>query len=673
MTPSGVDLLALNRPVTVTLAHKGTDYLFSEDNTVSAAWPGPFSVSEKYWLYWDFDLLTFTRTFGMTTLEPVVQSVEPGYGNKDIVGVIAGIPEVGSFVVEGQFVLTSGKPFDVVNSTGNDGTYTVFSATFSGISGETTIVVNEEVVDSTVDGELTLDVDSEGFPLRTVGRMWYDTINNAHYVWQGSSWGEVLRVFSALVINGSTFISLSINAGSGDFTGTQTGDTASVRSGRVLFDEASNTIRRDDRTFFTTEDQFFANASRVDAIRLESNVQRAQSNDSTIAEFSVVSFRADGLIETGQYNDTGTTVVGVLTEDLLYHEVGGVIIQGVVTNPSWNWSEVGAELWVDNGELVDVDPHVSDVITYPTVRVPCARVLDSDTVVFEQGLGGVGPVGPMGDPASVPAATTSSAGTVVLVTPSSTSDPAFVISDTDPRLADARSPLPHNHIAVDITYTPAGGITSNNVQGALTELGLGKVDISGGTMTGFLELNADPTDPLHAATKQYVDDTAGVGAFVNITGDTMTGFLELNADPTDPLHASTKQYVDDLITTHTHNIPYDLAYFIGGNLVASEIMGSFVATRNISIALNAPGSYAATEIPVQGGDPDQILNIVHNGSTIGTVTFAALNTTGTIAIAATSLVPGDRLQLIAPVTVDTNLKDISISLVACAAAPGCSL
>jgi hypothetical protein len=34
------------------------------------------------------------------------------------------------------------------------------------------------------------------------------------------------------------------------------------------------------------------------------------------------------------------------------------------------------------------------------------------------------------------------------------------------------------------------------------------------------------------------------GDFVEITGDTMTGFLTLNADPVQPLHAATRQYVD---------------------------------------------------------------------------------------------------------------------------------
>jgi hypothetical protein len=65
---------------------------------------------------------------------------------------------------------------------------------------------------------------------------------------------------------------------------------------------------------------------------------------------------------------------------------------------------------------------------------------------------------------------------------------------------------------------------------------------SGDTMTGFLTLNADPTNALHATTKQYVDTTTG--NYVLKSGDTMTGFLTLHANPTNALHATTKQYAD---------------------------------------------------------------------------------------------------------------------------------
>lgn len=44
---------------------------------------------------------------------------------------------------------------------------------------------------------------------------------------------------------------------------------------------------------------------------------------------------------------------------------------------------------------------------------------------------------------------------------------------------------------------------------ALKAMDNGKLDKSGGTMTGDLTLNGDPTSNLMAATKKYVDDTAG--------------------------------------------------------------------------------------------------------------------------------------------------------------------
>lgn len=51
---------------------------------------------------------------------------------------------------------------------------------------------------------------------------------------------------------------------------------------------------------------------------------------------------------------------------------------------------------------------------------------------------------------------------------------------------------------------------------------------AGDTMTGFLTLNADPTSALHAATKQYVDTTAG--NYVLKSGDTMTGQLTMQSN-----------------------------------------------------------------------------------------------------------------------------------------------
>jgi len=507
---NAINILASSRPVTVTVAHKDSNYTHSEDNSVNNAWTGPFTAT-NYWLYWDFNPLTFTRTFGKTTLEPVAQSAEPGSGNSTITGAIPGAAGIGAFVVNGYFVLPVGKEFAVIDSTYNNGTYTVKSISYSTSTGKTTIFVDEAVASSTIDGVATLDIDSYGIPLYTQGRHWFNTATNIHYVLETSMWRPVLRVFAAQLLNGNTLISPSQNSQAGSFIGTQVGNNNAVFSGRVLFDEASNPIRKDDSTFFTTESQFFSNQSRVDALRLESNVTRAQCATSALSAFSVVAWTADGKVDTAQYSSTGATVLGLLTEDITYLEVGAIILQGTVTNPNWNWTSgatptpVGSALWVNNGALVTVDPHISNPTTYPTGQVPVARVLDKDTIIFEQGLGGKGDRGPSGGLATVAPADTTNLGGVTLVTPSSDAARAFVISDTDSRLTNARTPLSHNHQASNITFQAGGGIVSTNVQNALLELGNGKLSKTGGIMTGALTLSGAPTASGHATTKQYVD------------------------------------------------------------------------------------------------------------------------------------------------------------------------
>jgi len=110
----------------------------------------------------------------------------------------------------------------------------------------------------------------------------------------------------------------------------------------------------------------------------------------------------------------------------------------------------------------------------------------------------------------------------------------------------------------------------NNQTGAviLNATHVGALPIAGGTLTGPLVLDADPTFPLGAATKDYVDtsvianavtsvnsevgavvlDSTHVGA-VALAGDTMTGTLVLPATITPAINdAVTRNYVDTEIS-----------------------------------------------------------------------------------------------------------------------------
>jgi len=94
---------------------------------------------------------------------------------------------------------------------------------------------------------------------------------------------------------------------------------------------------------------------------------------------------------------------------------------------------------------------------------------------------------------------------------------------------------------------------ATSLESSAVALESGKVSKSGDTMTGKLTLDGNPTDNLHAATKQYVDtqitsSAPDLSTKVSKSGDTMTGKLVLDSNPTEPLHAVTKQYVDTALT-----------------------------------------------------------------------------------------------------------------------------
>ena len=120
---------------------------------------------------------------------------------------------------------------------------------------------------------------------------------------------------------------------------------------------------------------------------------------------------------------------------------------------------------------------------------------------------------------------------------------------------------------------------------------------SGGTMTGALILNADPSVALGAATKQYVD--AGDALNVNKAGDTMTGPLVLSADPSANLGAATKQYADlkvaktgdamtGPLTTNSTIIANGSSSKIGYTGDASGNVIQFGSLKTQSVTLNKP-------------------------------------------------------------------------------------
>lgn len=139
------------------------------------------------------------------------------------------------------------------------------------------------------------------------------------------------------------------------------------------------------------------------------------------------------------------------------------------------------------------------------------------------------------------------------------------------------------------------------------------VNVSGDTMTGFLTLHAEPVDPFHASTKQYVDllisdvldevnalrddHNLDLSQYVRKSGDTLTGYLTLHAEPINANHAVNKQYVDA-------NALFKTGGTMTGYLSLSgpPVLGSHAASKQyVDNAIANSGIGDGNFLPLSGG------------------------------------------------------------------------
>lgn len=131
---------------------------------------------------------------------------------------------------------------------------------------------------------------------------------------------------------------------------------------------------------------------------------------------------------------------------------------------------------------------------------------------------------------------------------------------------------------------------------------------TGDTMTGHLTLVGSPLENLHAATKEYVDTNTitesvltnrlsnyhsatlvdeKLATKVDKAGGTMTGALVLHADPSQPMHATTKNYVDTVkqgIDSQLESMSQSIA-----SLSADEVTKEYVDSKVAEIMAYVQG------------------------------------------------------------------------------------
>jgi hypothetical protein len=148
-----------------------------------------------------------------------------------------------------------------------------------------------------------------------------------------------------------------------------------------------------------------------------------------------------------------------------------------------------------------------------------------------------------------------------------------------------------------LSDAPSDGKSYGRLNGAWTQV----LPITGGTLTGLLTLSGPPTLSLHAATKAYADTklsdapvdgffygraNGAWGQVLSLLGGTLSGPLILNADPTTGLGAATKNQVDAKLS----DAPLDGTTYGRKNAAWSAISGGGAP---VYVQDSPPGGVAA--------------------------------------------------------------------------------
>ena len=174
---------------------------------------------------------------------------------------------------------------------------------------------------------------------------------------------------------------------------------------------------------------------------------------------------------------------------------------------------------------------------------------------------------------------------------------------------------------------------------------------------------ANGTLTLTASTTNYVyaDNVTGAVS-VNTTG-VPTGKIPLytivTGTSTVTSYTDNRSYAPYAVVPAPGNTPYDMLMYFPGVPANSAIMGRAIIPRAVTMNSGASG-YASAEVAATASTT---LTITRNGTSIGTVTFAAASTTGTVSITSTvTTAAGDIIRIVNQGTADATLASISVTL-----------
>lgn len=172
-----------------------------------------------------------------------------------------------------------------------------------------------------------------------VGQMWFNTNQNRMYDYTPNGWVEVIRVLAARIDQGMVPHSVSKNAPK--FTGTQVGLTDPTRAGGIVYDMNGYPIKKEDKTFFTTEDDFMTGLPSGAQLRI-SNITLSAVAAMPLARHQVVEYSGYGRLAAATPFNQSEKLLGIVEYDVITGEDVYFSVEGMFFNDDWSWQTAGA-------------------------------------------------------------------------------------------------------------------------------------------------------------------------------------------------------------------------------------------------------------------------------------------------------------------------------------------
>lgn len=219
------------------------------------------------------------------------------------------------------------------------------------------------------------DPSSGGVQLE-VGTLWWDSTSKVYKEWTGAMWSVKYRLLAGIVRPGGAIVQQSVGPQQGRSVGT-------VTAGFILYDKFHVAIKVGDQ-FLTTDDAMHTDLSTIHGIQLDQSVVYATAQE-TIPRYNLVTMTSNTKAKLATAYDVEAGIVALATNDA---EIGGQVnlaFSGLVTNPEWNWTNVGKLVYViDTGTVTD---DIGLLVDTNRRFAPIGRVYSNDTILLDTTIG----------------------------------------------------------------------------------------------------------------------------------------------------------------------------------------------------------------------------------------------------------------------------------------------